>query len=91
MLDFLRGLLDVLDHRRHGVGVVLHLGQVDQLGAADQVIGEAADAVDDLFQRSALATQGLRALGIVPDVGAFQLPVYFLETFDLEVEVKDTP
>jgi hypothetical protein len=47
--------------------------------------------VDHFLERRALATQGLRALRIVPDVGAFQLPVYFFETFDLVVEVKDTP
>ena len=47
--------------------------------------------MDYLLQRGALAAQGLRALGVVPDVGAFQLPVYFLEAFDLLVEVKDTP
>jgi hypothetical protein len=47
--------------------------------------------VHHLLERGALAAQGLRALGVVPDVGAFQLPVYFFQTFDLVVEVKDTP
>ena len=46
---------------------------------------------DDLFELRALAAQGLRVFGVVPDLGAFQLPVYFLETFDLGIEVKDTP
>jgi hypothetical protein len=47
--------------------------------------------VDDLLERRAFTAQGLRAFGVVPDVGAFQLPVYFFETFDLVVEVKYTP
>jgi hypothetical protein len=47
--------------------------------------------VHHLLERRALAAEGLRAFGVVPDVGAFQLPVYFFKTFDLVVEVKDTP
>jgi hypothetical protein len=29
--------------------------------------------------------------GVVPDIRAFQLAVYFFQAFDLGVEVKDTP
>ena len=39
----------------------------------------------------AFAAQCLGAFGVVPDVGAFQLPVYFFETLDFAVVVKDTP
>jgi hypothetical protein len=39
----------------------------------------------------AFAPERLGPLRVVPDVGAFQLAGYFFETFDLEVEVKDTP
>ena len=74
-----------------GVLVVFHLGQVEQFAGAGQAVGQLADAVDDLLEQRALAAQGLRALGVVPDVGAFQLAVYFFETFDLGVVVKDTP
>ena len=35
--------------------------------------------------------QRLGPLGVVPDVGAFQFAVYFFETFDFAVKVKDTP
>ena len=72
--------------------VVINQGYLlEQFAGADQAVGQRADAADHLVQRGTLAAQGLGAFGIVPDVGAFQLPVYFLETFDLEVEVKDTP
>jgi len=47
--------------------------------------------VDDLFQRRALAAQSLGTLRVVPDGRAFQLAADFFKTFDLEVEVKDTP
>jgi hypothetical protein len=50
-----------------------------------------ADAVDDLVQVSALLAQLLRALGVVPDVGVFQFPAYFLQALALGVVVKDTP
>jgi len=49
------------------------------------------DAVDDLFQRGALAAEVLRPFGVVPDVGAFQLAVYFFQALDFGVVVKDTP
>jgi hypothetical protein len=33
----------------------------------------------------------LGTLGVVPDIGAFEFAVYFFETFDFAVVVKDTP
>ncbi|GAB6424868.1 hypothetical protein bcgnr5379_62020 [Bacillus cereus] len=66
-------------------------GDAEQLQAAEQALGEGADAVDDLFQRGALAAEVLRPFGVVPDVGAFQLAVYFFQTLDFGVVVKDTP
>ena len=83
--------LDVVDHGQRGALVVFHLGQFEQFVGADQAVGQVADAVDDLLQRGAFAAQGLGAFGVVPDIGAFELPVYFFETFDLAVVVKDTP
>jgi len=50
-----------------------------------------ADAVDGLVQQRAFAAQGLRARGVVPDVGAFEFAVYFFQTLFLGVVVKDTP
>jgi hypothetical protein len=40
---------------------------------------------------SALATQFLGALRVIPDGGAFELASYFFESLALDVEVKDTP
>jgi hypothetical protein len=83
--------LDIPDHRVRGVLVVFQFRELEELGGADEAFAQRADADDDLLERGALAAEGLRVLGVVPDLGAFQLPVYFFETFDLLVEVKDTP
>ena len=91
LLDAARVALDVGDDGVGGVLVVFHLGQVEQFVGAVQAFGQLADAVDDLFQQRALAAQGLRAFGVVPDVGVFQLAVDFFQTLDLGVVVKDTP
>jgi len=74
-----------------GVLVLLGLDQFQQLVRAAQPLGELADAVDGLVEQGALAAQGLRAFGVVPDVRAFQLAVDFLEPLYLGVVVKDTP
>jgi hypothetical protein len=43
-----------------------------------------------LFQLRPFAAQVLRALGIVPDAGLFELAGYLLEAFVLVVVIKDT-
>jgi hypothetical protein len=74
-----------------GVLVVLALGQFQQFFRPDQAFVDRADAVDGLVQQGTLAAQGLRGFGVVPDIRAFQLPVYFFQTLTLGVVVKDTP
>jgi len=49
------------------------------------------DSFDNRFQRGTFFTQRLCAFGFVPDVGLFQLDVYFFEAFFLGIIVKDTP
>jgi hypothetical protein len=50
-----------------------------------------ADSVYDALQPGALFSEALRFLGIVPDIGVFQLAQNFLEALALRVDVKDTP
>jgi len=83
--------IDVGDHRVGGVLVLLALGQLEQFGGLGQPVEHVGDAADGLLQQGALASQGLCALGIVPDVGQFQFAVYFFKTLFLGVVVKDTP
>jgi hypothetical protein len=58
---------------------------------AGQAVLEVADAVDGLFEHGTLAAQGLRALGVVPDVRVLELPVDLFQALYAGVVVKDTP
>ena len=87
----------LLQRIRLGLGLVEGLfiltfdGQRDQhldiLGALSQDI----DGGDHGFQRSALLAQRLSPLGLIPDIGLFQLGAYFFQTLFLGVIVKGTP
>jgi hypothetical protein len=46
---------------------------------------------NDGFEGGTLFTQRLCAFRFVPDVGLFQLGVYFFKTLFLGIIVKDTP
>jgi len=91
LVDAVAITFDIDDDRLGGVLVVLAFGQVQQFAGADQAIGQFADAVDGLVEQRALAAQRLRAFGLVPDIGVFQLAVDFFQTLTLGVVVKDTP
>ena len=91
LVDARRVLLDVGDHGIGRVLVVLALGQVEQLARAGQALDEVADAVDGLVEQRALAAEGLRALGFVPDVRVLELAADFFQALALGVVVKDTP
>jgi hypothetical protein len=47
--------------------------------------------VDDAFELGTFSSQGLGALGIIPDFGVFEFPKNFGQAFLLGFEVKDTP
>jgi len=64
---------------------------LQQLGRFAQPVQDRGDATDGLLEDGALAAQTLGAFRIVPDVGQFQLAVYFFQTLFLGVVVKDTP
>jgi hypothetical protein len=81
----------VAHHGQRGFLVVLAFGQVQQFAGFAQAFFQAGDAVDVLFQAGTFAAQGLGVLGVVPDIRAFQLAVYFFQTLALGVVVKDTP
>jgi hypothetical protein len=53
--------------------------------------GELVNQHDHLFQLTALLAQSLRTLGLIPDIGLFELALYLGETFRLALVVKDTP
>jgi hypothetical protein len=91
LFDAARIALDVVDHGLRGFLVVLHLREVEQLAAADQALGQRADAVDRLVQQRTFAAKRLGPFGVVPDVGAFQFAIDFFQTLYFCVVVKDTP
>jgi hypothetical protein len=71
--------------------VVFHLDQFEELVRALEAFGQFTDAVDGLVEQRTLAAEGLRALAVVPDIGAFEFAVDFFQTLFLGVVVKDTP
>jgi hypothetical protein len=84
-------LLHVVHDRVRGRLVALGLDQVQQLAGPREARGQVADAVDGLVKQRTLATQGLRTLGIVPDLGIAELALDLLQAFALGVVVKETP
>ncbi len=54
-------------------------------------LSQSIDGGDHGFQRSALLAQRLSPLGLIPDIGLFQLGAYFFQTLFLGVIVKGTP
>ena len=56
-----------------------------------------ADAMDGLVEQlhpggpAGFAAQGLRTLGVVPDIGILELALDFLQALDPGVVVKETP
>jgi len=83
--------LHVGHHRKCGFLVVFALCQFQQFACLAKAVFQAGDAVDVLLQAGALTAQGLRVLGVVPDIRVFQLPVYFFQALALGIVVKDTP
>jgi len=90
-LDLARQPLHVGLQRREGLLVVLRRRELEQLGVVVQPRFEAVEGLDDGRQRGALATQLLRALGVVPDARLAQFELDFLEAVLLDGVVKDTP
>jgi hypothetical protein len=79
------------DHRACSVLVTVGLGEFQQFARIGKAAADAVESVDNGVQARAFAAQFLRARRVVPDVGVFQLAVYFFEAFTLGRVVKDTP
>jgi hypothetical protein len=74
-----------------GTGIVLRLGEFEELGRVAERGQCAVEAADVLREPRTRLAQGLRAVRIVPDVRQLQLAGYFLEPLLLAVVVKETP
>jgi hypothetical protein len=51
---------------------------------------EPLHAADHVIEQFLLAAELLRALGVVPDAGVFELAAYFGEPLRFRVDVKET-
>ena len=66
-------------------------GHVEKFLRVFDARGQAFEAADQVFEHLLLFADFLRALGVVPERGVFNLAVDFFETSFLAVDVKDTP
>jgi hypothetical protein len=64
---------------------------LQQFARVVEARGQLVERDDDLFELRAFLPQGLRPLGLVPDIGLLQLALDFYEPLCLAVVVKDTP
>ncbi len=92
--------LEPLDHRGEPGGVAFDLGggariglcggQFEQFRGIAQTARELLQVADDAFQVGPFPAQLLRAVGLVPDAGLFELARYLLKTLALVIVIKDT-
>jgi hypothetical protein len=66
-------------------------GHLQQVAGVGQAAMQVVQGLDYQRQGGALATQVLCVLGVIPDVGVFQLAVYFDQPIMFVIVVKDTP
>jgi hypothetical protein len=91
--DLLAELGQIGLHRdQHAViaAVAIGLRHVEQLDCIGQAAGQPLHAADHVVQQLFLAPQLLGALGVVPDLGVFQLACYDRQPLLLGIDVKDT-
>jgi hypothetical protein len=82
--------LHILLDRLGGRGVVLLLGQRQELAGFGDAVCDLVQGRDDLLEPGALAPELLGLLGSVPDRGIFQLAVDLRQPLALGVVLKDT-
>ncbi|KPW50728.1 Uncharacterized protein ALO88_05605 [Pseudomonas syringae pv. antirrhini] len=83
--------LDFGSHVVDGSLVFFFGGHQQQVFGVDQPGGHFVQGFDDLRQQRALAPQLLSVGRVVPDIGIFELAVYFGQTIMFVIVVKDTP
>jgi uncharacterized protein YjiS (DUF1127 family) len=74
-----------------GVLVLLRLREIEQLARVRETFAELVERADDRFELRALASELLRALGVVPDRRVLELPQDFGESLAAALVVKGTP
>ena len=72
-----------------GIGILFHIAQFDQGNGVIEFLLEAAAFADRFFEMVAFAHHGLRARGIVPEIGVLGERVQFVEPAQRVVPVKD--
>jgi hypothetical protein len=72
-------------------GVALLHRHGEQVAGVGDALGELIDGADDALELRPLTAQGLRPLGLAPDLRVLELAQYFGQAFLLAGVVKDTP
>ena len=74
----------------HGVLVVLHRGELEEILAVGEALADLFQRHDDAFEGLLLLAELLGARGVVPDVRVFELFADFDQLFSFGIVVKDT-
>jgi hypothetical protein len=88
--DLLLEAADIAFDADQGFFVILAAGKLEQFGGIGQLLVDIDQRQYDAFQQFLLLAQFLGALGVVPDLGIFEIAVQFFELRGLGIEVKDT-
>lgn len=91
LLEDLAQTLDFVGNVVDGALVVFLDRHVQQVAGVGQAAGQVVQGFHHLRQLGALAAEVLGVFGVVPDVGVFELAVYFDQAIMLLIVVKDTP
>jgi hypothetical protein len=90
LLDFQPEAVDVGFDLLGRPGIRLFGGQIQEFRRVAEGALEAVQAAHDLLELGAFLPQFLSAIGVVPDAGLLELALYFLQTFEFVVVIKDT-
>jgi hypothetical protein len=82
---------DILLDGLQGFRIVLIRRNLEQFFGVVQRLAHPIEGQHHLFQACTLAPEFLGVIGVIPDVGVFQLPGDFGQPFAPVIEVKDTP
>jgi hypothetical protein len=88
--DLLFETADIAFDADQGFFVILAAGEFEQFGGIRQFLVDVDQRQYDAFQQFLFLAQFLGALGVVPDLGIFEIAVQFFELRCLGIEVKDT-